>query len=186
MRFSEISDSPRRFLNSLAEELGGTSSETNWPERPHHLQMKCMTPSVAASRCSRRGALARRLRVDVILPVETQPKRTVFKTEWNHLGPPGSRHVGESHSRSGGPGGVTWGGGGGAALHRQGRFYGRWFVSRGIGGGARIFRAQLLRLGSEGKRYSLQLSDGSGAEADASISSPPSVNNTPFYIVRRE
>lgn len=48
------------------------------------------------------------------------------------------------------------------------------------------FQAQFLRLGSEGKRYSLELSDGCGAEADASISSPPSVNNTPpLYCVER-
>lgn len=41
-------------------------------------------------------------------------------------------------------------------------------------------------LAARGKRYSLQLSDGSGAEADASISSPPSVNNTPsLYCVER-
>lgn len=79
------------------------------------------------------------------------------------------------------------GGGGGLRSICRGVFCGRWFVSRGIGGGARIFQEQFLRLGSEGEnRYSLGLSNGSGAEADASISCLPSVNNTPpLYCAER-
>lgn len=104
----------------LAEELGGTSPETSWPERFHHLQMKCMTPSVAASQCSSGAALARGLRVDVILPVETHPKNIVqdrVEPLRASSAPPdlifsGTCHISESRSRSGtleGPGGVTGG-----------------------------------------------------------------------------
>lgn len=108
--------------------------KTNWPERFHHLQMKCMTPSVAASQPSRRGALARGLHVDVILPIETRPQKNNIvhdrveplsglrrSAEPSFLS--GTCHNGESRSRSGTlerPGGVTGGDGGEAGLRRGG------------------------------------------------------------------
>lgn len=146
--------------------------------------MKCMTPSVAASQRSRRGALARGLHMDGILPVETQRQKKrfaephFFQTHW---GVPlqiwDTWETRWCHRVEGG----------GLRSICRGVFCGRWFVSRGIGGGARIFQEQFLRLGSEGEnRYSLGLSDGSGAEADASISCLPSVNNTPpLYCAER-
>lgn len=74
---------------------------------------------------------------------------------------------------------------GGYALDLQGRLR-QMVCVKGHRRRCQDFQAQFLRLGSEGKRYSLQLSDGSGAEADASISSSPSVNNTPsLYCVER-
>lgn len=74
---------------------------------------------------------------------------------------------------------------GGYALDLQGRLR-QMVCVKGHRRRCQDFQAQFLRLGSEGKRYSLQLSDGSGAEADASISSSPSVNNAPsLYCVER-
>lgn len=142
----------------LAEEQGGTSPETNWPERFHHLQMKCMTPSVAASQCSSAAALARGLHVDVILPVETHPK-TLFKTEWNRFGPPALRRTSffQAHAtfRSPAPdlghcrGQVV--SPGGYALDLQGRLR-QMVCVKGHRRQCQDFQAQFLRLGREGKR----------------------------------
>lgn len=127
--------------------------KTNWPERFHHLQMKCMTPSVAASQPSRRGALARGLHVDVILPIETRPQKNNIvhdrveplsglrrSAEPSFLS--GTCHNGESRSRSGTlerPGGVTGGDGGEAGLRRGGvRGTADGLCQGGIGAGARI------------------------------------------------
>lgn len=129
----------------LAEELGGTSPETSWPKRFHHLQMKRMTPSVAASQCSSAAALARGLHVDVILPVETHPKNIVQdRVEPLRASSAPPDLISFRHMPHFGVPLQIWDTGGARWCHRGGMrsicrgVYGRWFVSRGIGADARI------------------------------------------------
>lgn len=152
-----------------------------------------MTASVAVSQRSHRGALARGLHVDVILPIETHPKKHCSRQSGTTRGlqrssePPVFRHM----PHWGVPlqiwdtGEARWCHRGGMRSIRRGVLR-QMVCVKGHRRRCQDFPAQFLRLGSEEERYSLELSDGSGAEADASISSPPSVNNTPsLYCAER-